>query len=214
MNSTSLNLNSIDEKIIRERVEYFYRLSNLNENEKASQWYSLEYHATAKEMLKINPRYNLMHWCGVISALSPNTPWQKNKQFALLCAKLTLNTLPDGDTLFDSGIRCLFKLNLQKVLCILELDQNEMLETNILGVLNAPKTSHFFLNGLYPEQETGATLDSHMGQMFCPDVKGSVSFTDAAYRKAEEIFVRVAREKSMLSHQLQALLWCTKIANG
>lgn len=210
MKKTSITLKHLNESVIRERVEYYYQLG-LHFYPECKNWYSTEFHETAKFCYSVNPKFSLLQWCGVISCLSPSTSWEKNREFALLLCELTQQVITDCDTLYNSGIRCLFSLNLRKALRVLSLPQDELLEASILKVLNAPKTSHFFLNGLYPETETGATLDSHMGQIFCPDIVGAASFTKAAYREAEVIFNRIAREKGLLSHELQALVWCAKV---
>ena len=196
MKSSSTPVKMLDEGIIRESIEYYYQIA-LKTCREAKKWYSEEFHATARHCYDIDPTFSVLHWCGVISALSPNTNWQKNKEFALLLATLTNKSIIDAEQLYASGIRCLFRLNL--------------LESSILKVLNGAKTSHFFLNGAYPHLETGATLDSHMGQIMCPEIKGSTSFTKTSYHVAKEIFCRIAREKGMLSHELQAMVWCAKV---
>jgi hypothetical protein len=210
MKKTSVTLKHLDESIIRERVEYYYSLA-VKYYPECKDWYSNEFHATAKFCHEVNPKFNLLQWCGVISCLSPSTSWEKNKEFALLLCELTQNVINDTETLYNSGIRCLFSLNLRKALKVLSLPQDELLEASILKVLNAPKTSHFFLNGLYPKVETGCTLDSHMGQIFCPEIVGAAAFTKAAYREFEIVFNRIAREKNLLSHELQAMIWCAKV---
>jgi hypothetical protein len=210
MKKTSITLKHLNEFVIRERVEHFYNLA-IEHYPNCKDWYSIEFHETARFCHAVNPKFTLLQWCGVVSCLSPSTSWEKNKEFALLLCELTQTAIRDCETLYNSGIRCLFSLNLRKSLAVLSLPQDELLEANILKVLNAPKTSHFFLNGVYPESETGATLDSHMGQIFCPEIVGAASFTKAAYREAEIIFNRIAREKGLLSHELQAMIWCAKV---
>ncbi|MCA2594114.1 MAG: hypothetical protein IM526_02985 [Microcystis sp. M38BS1] len=207
---TSITLKHLDENIIRERVEYFYNLG-IQYYSECLNWYDDEFNATAKFCHEVNPKFTLIQWCGVISSLSPSTLWQKNKDFALMLCELTQTTISDTETLYNSGIRCLFSLNLKKALACLSVEQDTLQESSILKILNAQKTSHFFLNGFYPESETGATLDSHMGQIFCPEIIGAASFTKAAYIEAEIIFSRIAREKSLLTHELQALCWCAKV---
>jgi len=210
MKKTSITLKHLDESVIRERVEKYYQIA-IQYYAESKNWYQSEFYDTAKFCREVNPKFSLLQWCGVISCLSPSTSWEKNKEFALLLCELTQTVISDCETLYSRGIRCLFGLNLRKSLAVLSLPQDELLEANILKILNAPKTSHFFLNGFYPESETGATLDSHMGQIFCPEIVGAASFTKAAYREAEIIFNRIAREKGLLSHELQALVWCAKV---
>lgn len=210
MKKTSVTLKYLNESIIRERVEHYYNLA-IKYYPECKNWYAIEFHATAKFCHEVNPKFSLYQWCGVISCLSPSTSWDKNKQFALLLCELTQTAISDCETLYNSGIRCLFSLNLRKALKVLSIPQDDLLEANILKVLNAPKTSHFFLNGLYPNVETGATLDSHMGQIFCPEIVGSAAFTKAAYREFAIVFSHIARGKNLLSHELQALVWCAKV---
>jgi hypothetical protein len=210
MKKTSITLRHLNESVIRERVEHYYNIAIQHYSE-TKDWYQTEFHNTAKFCYHVNPKFTLIQWCGVISALSPSTSWQKNKEFALLLSELTQATISDCETLYQSGIRCLFSMNLRKALAILSLEQDALLKTSILEITNAPKTSHFFLNGLYPKSETGATLDSHIGQVFCPDVIGAASFTKSAYCESEKIFNRIAREKGLLSHELQAMVWCAKV---
>ena len=207
---TSFTLKHINETVIRQRVDYFYNLG-IQYYPECKFWYSTEFDATARFCNHVNPKFSILQWCGVISSLSPSTSWEKNKQYALALCQLTQADIPECDSLYDSGIRCLFRLNLTKSLKILSIPQDNLQESAILKILNAPKTSHFFLNGLYPKVETGATLDSHMGQVFAPDLIGAVTFTKAAYRECEIIFNRIAREKNLLSHELQAMVWCAKV---
>lgn len=210
MKKKSIIVQMLSEAVIRREVEYYYSVAEKHHPE-AKNWYSEQYHATARYCHEINPSSSVMKWCGVISALSPSTTWQKNKEFAFLLSELTAKKVFCPDTLFQSGIRCLFKLSLQKCLGILALTQDNLLESNILKILNANKTSHFFLNGTYPHSETGCTLDTHMGQIFCPEMKGSAVFTKTSYELANKIFCRIAREKGLFSHELQAMVWCAKV---
>jgi hypothetical protein len=206
----SFTLQNVDERVIRSQVEKYYNLS-VKHYADTKDWYISEFHETVKFCHGVNPKFSLIQWCGVIAALSPSTSWEKNQFYAIKLAELTQAEISDPDTLYDSGVRCMYRLSLKKSLQILSIEQDELQESTILKILNAPKTSHFFLNGLYPNQETGSTIDSHMAQIFAPEIRGSLSPTVAAYREAEIIFNRIAREKGLLSHELQAMVWCAKV---
>jgi len=206
----SFILANVNESVIRSQVEKYYNLS-VQHYADTKDWYVSEFHETAKFCHAVNPKFTLIQWCGVIAALSPSTSWDKNVYYAIKLAELTQAEISEPDTLYNFGVRAMYRLSLKKSLQILSIEQNELQESAILKILNAPKTSHFFLNGLYPNQETGSTIDSHMAQIFCPDLKGSLSPTLAAYRESEKIFNRIAREKGLLSHQLQAMVWCAKV---
>jgi hypothetical protein len=206
----SFTLANVDESIIRSQVEKYYLQAEKHYAD-TKHWYVNEYQKTAKFCHEVNPKFTLIQWSGVVSALSPSTSWDNNQFYAIKLAELMQSDCSDPDTLYNSGIRCMFKLSLQKSLKILSVTQDDLQESAILKILHAPKTSHFFLNGLYPEQETGSTIDSHMAQIFAPELKGSLAPTVAAYREGEKIFNRIAREKGLLSHQLQAMVWCAKV---
>jgi hypothetical protein len=207
---TSFTLAHIDETVFRSQVEKYLKIAEEHYHE-TKYWYTNEFHKTAQFCHHVNPKFSIIQWSGVVAALSPSTSWDKNVFYAIKLAELTQAVISEPDTLYDSGIRCMFRLSLQKSLKILSVAQDDLQESAILKILHAPKTSHFFLNGLYPEQETGSTIDSHMAQIFCPDLKGSLAPTVAAYRESEKIFNRIAREKGLLSHQLQAMVWCAKV---
>ena len=84
-------------------------------------------------------------------------------------------------------------------------------------ILGAPKTRSFANNLIYPDQETTVTMDEHMGRAILGKGKTNYSkstegiFDEQAdgsgYTWGADLIKELAREKGVLPHQAQAIIW-------
>lgn len=135
---------------------------------------------------------------GVCAALSPQKNWQENK-------KLTFNFMRGN----RSGH---YKQQIDKADQCLTADSAE----NIFRLLtkNGMKTSWFYWNILYPDVETGVTIDRHAigACVFSPTniqtiPDGYGMLTVGHYKFFSECYASGAKIQALRPHEFQAIVW-------
>ena len=136
----------------------------------------------------------------VLSILSPNNKWERNKQDALAMIKAFV----EGRTI-DSFKVCTYNPNKVKAWGVLNGD------TTL--VAKSPKTHAFSMNigRLSPKH---VTVDKwHVRACLCKPKDGIVdtveTLTATQYRRVEAITARIAEEHKLKAYEAQAIIWVT-----
>jgi len=180
----------MDIEDIKNSIESHFLRSNDVSIGEGMQWYA---NARAKAVrLSEALDIELSIVCGVIAALSPRNKWNRNIED-------TISILRKG----DKATVATFGANKRKALKILESDgSREAIET----ILNGRKTVSFFTNILFPFKNDRVTIDVWAIRAAGVDKK---SVTKKQYSIIEGCYRKIAHEKGILAHQLQAIIWCT-----
>ena len=136
---------------------------------------------------------------GVISALSPNNKWERNK----IDAFNVLQAVQDGKTPDDVKV-CTYGSNKRKAFAIANGDQ-KILESS-------PKTHAFAMN-VGELSADHVTVDKwHMRACLTNSrkrTKVQESPTKVQYKRIERITARMAKRYGLKGYELQAIIWVT-----
>ena len=136
----------------------------------------------------------------VLSILSPNNKWERNKQDALAMIKAFV----EGRTI-DSFKVCTYNPNKVKAWGVLNGDT--------ALVAKSPKTHAFSMN-IGRLSEKHVTVDKwHVRASLCKPKDGIVdtveTLTATQYRRVEAITARIAEEHKLKAYEAQAIIWVT-----
>lgn len=183
--------------LIGQCLKSWYDLATDEQILLGKQWYG-----DAQDYAKyLSMKYNIeLYVCAtVISCLSPNNKWERNKIDAENVIKAWIAGIPP-----ESIKVCTYNAN--KVKAFLALDGQLISE-------KSPKTHAFAMNvGL--KSADHITIDKwHLRAcMFTPDdgIKECVeSCTIVQYRRVEKITAQLAQELNLKGYELQAIIWVT-----
>jgi len=136
---------------------------------------------------------------GVISALSPNNRWERNKRDAMKVLQAVKDGMPE-----DSVSVCTFDRNKSKAF--------EIARGNRKVLRQSPKTFAFARN-VGERDENHVTIDRwHLRacqSVSMKPIKLAESCSAKQYRIIEEETMKVAREHGMTGYALQAVIWVT-----
>ena len=136
---------------------------------------------------------------GVVSALSPNNKWSRNKVDAITVIEAWLSGKGPDDVKV-----CTYNANKQKAFRILE---GESITES------SPKTHSFAMNvGLNSPDHI--TIDKwHIRACLCKPADGVVDtvegVTPKQYRRIEAITARIAHKHNLKGYEMQAIVWVT-----
>lgn len=134
---------------------------------------------------------------GVVSALSPACPWERNKKDAERLVK----AFHQRGWLGAHSVRVsTYGKNKHKAISIL-LGNTQM---NDKGGL---KTYNFYQNILHPNDDVHVTIDRHAFNLLQQRAAGGVRINKSTYTQAAECFKHVAKRKGLTPCQLQAIVW-------
>jgi hypothetical protein len=157
-------------------------------------WYN-KAHKYAK-MLSEKYNVSLAKVCGIISALSPSTNWNKN-------IKDTEELLKGNSTHKFSA----YGHNVLKAYKIL----NAALDMDVelfFSLKTGAKTLNFYRNILEPKNANYVTIDRHAYAIWIgSEGSGEARITLKLYREIAQDYVKVAEQLRILPAQLQAVTW-------
>jgi hypothetical protein len=137
----------------------------------------------------------VMNVVGAMAALSPIVPFKKNLEDTVkICAWHS-----DGANMANVPTVCTVPKQRDKAIACLSAKS----EAEILQILGGLKTTAFFLNILHPDKETEVCIDLWMLRYF-----GWKTLTAHRKRVAFTYLKDMGKEKGILPHQMQAILWC------
>ena len=137
---------------------------------------------------------------GVVSALSPNNKWPRNK----IDAEAIISAYTGGDDAYGVKV-CTYNANKRRAIKILAG------ETTICS--KSPKTNAFANNvGLLSDSHV--TVDKwHIRACLVSPSHGKrktiESVTPKHYHRIESITAKIARERNLKAYQVQAIIWVT-----
>jgi hypothetical protein len=186
-----------DESIKANLVDWLNNASRLNVKS-GKRWYK-EAQGFAKQIAK---RYNIDRYkvAGVVSALSPNNKWERNKIDAEALIKAFVNKQS-----IESVKVCTYSANKRKAW--------RMLSDGSVITAKSPKTHAFAMNvGRLSAKHV--TIDKwHVRACLLSPSDGIEPVTETVtpiqYRRVEAITAQLAEEKGLKAYQLQAIIWVT-----
>tara|TARA_R110001583_G_scaffold178381_1_gene334186 strand:- start:87 stop:695 length:609 start_codon:yes stop_codon:yes gene_type:complete len=150
----------------------------------------------------LSKKYNVDRYivAAVLSILSPNNKWERNKQDA----EAMIKAFVEGRTI-DSFKVCTYNPNKVKAWGVLNGD------TTL--VAKSPKTHAFSMN-IGRLSEKHVTVDKwHVRACLCKPKDGIVdtveTLTSTQYRRVEAITARIAEEHKLKAYEAQAIIWVT-----
>lgn len=188
----------ITDQEIRNNLRLWFNAANPEELRAGLSWYK-----EAQEFTNnLANEYNLDPYrvAGVVSALSPNNKWERNKIDAETVVKAHIAGIGP-----DSVKVCTYNANKKKAFEILEGD------TEITA--KSPKTHAFAMNvGLNsPEHITvdkwhlrACVVGPNDGIQDCTE-----SCTAVQYRRVEAITAKLAKDIGLKGYEMQAIIWVT-----
>lgn len=197
------SLSKTKDYVIKLRLREWYAFALCledNEVEDALNWY-----AQARTFARnLAAQFNLDVYtvAGVISALSPNNKWERNKIDALYL----IEAFKKGESL-DAVKVCTYGANKRKAVEILKGDYDIPTES--------PKTHAFCMNIAYNSPKH-LTIDKWMIRACLHTVnevtnKKNIDYTlsmgDAQYRRIEALFNEVFKDIGLPMYKIQALIW-------
>ena len=181
--------------VIKRNLRKWYRYATQDQKLAGLNWYeSAQDHAKLLSDTFDIDRYISAQ---VISALSPNNKWQRNKIDAFNVCR----AWKDGVGA-DSVKVCTYSANKQKAFDI--LDGKVKIEDT------APKTHAFGMNIGYLSADH-VTIDKwHIRACLCSPMDQSKvieTITDKHYQRIEKLTVELAKEYNLKGYEFQAILW-------
>ena len=183
---------------IKNQLLRWYNAASEGQKESGKSWYSEAQQFTQElaEKYGINP-YTV---AAVVSALSPNNKWERNKIDAIN----TIECFQNGGTANDIKV-CTYSNNKNKAFNLLRLD----------GFIQdvSPKTHAFAMNiGMLSGSHV--TVDKwHLRACLChPNdaiKKTQESVTPKLYRHIERLTSEIAEKLNMPAYEFQAIVWVT-----
>jgi hypothetical protein len=191
-------LPTTSDRVIRNNLEAWYAEASKANIKAGKRWYK-EAQAFTK---KLSKRYGIDSYkvAGVVSALSPNNKWERNKHDAEQVIKAYL----DGKQPSDVKV-CTYNNNKLKAFGIIRGDET------ITG--KSPKTHSFAMNvGLCSPDHI--TIDKwHCRACLCKPQQGVTetqeSPTSVQYRRVEAITAELAHKHKLKGYEFQAIIWLT-----
>ncbi len=164
------------------------RLYNKAENKQGLIWYRDAYRFS-KEVASVTG-LPVRVVVGVLSALSPNNKWERNKIDLV-------NFLKSGGT----AKVCTYNNQKEKALKILVQQPTEL---GIKRILRGDKTVNFFQNILHPYTDGAVTIDRWAIRAAGFSEKG---LKVADYREIKQAYLLAAKKVGVRPQELQAVIW-------
>lgn len=192
-----LTVTNYSDTKIKNRLKAWFDIASEKQVFLGKNWYK-----DAQDFAKyLSETYNLDTYvcASVISALSPNNKWQRNKIDAETVIKAYLNGIGA-----DSVKVCTYNANKIKAFRILKGD---------LITEKSPKTHSFAMNvGLLSSDHI--TVDKwHLRACLLYPNDGILpcveSCTSVQYRRVEKITAQLSKEFNLKGYELQAIIWVT-----
>lgn len=189
-----LSVTQFSDTKIKNRLKYWFSLATKEEINQGKNWYkdAQDFSKYLSETYKIDS-----YVCAsVISALSPNNKWKRNKIDAEAVIKAHLNGISP-----ESIKVCTYNANKMKAFRILKGE---------LITEKSPKTHAFAMNvGLLSSDHI--TIDKWHLRACLTKQKMDVVETCTAvqYRRIEKITAQIAKENNLKGYELQAIIWVT-----
>lgn len=187
-----LSVTNYSDTKIKNRLKYWFDLATKEEIEQGKNWYK-----DAQDFAQyLSKKYSIDSYvcASVISALSPNNKWDRNKVDAENLIKA-----------FKQGSRdvkvCTYNANKEKAFGILE---------GKVITEKSPKTHAFAMNvGLLSSEHI--TVDKwHLRACLTREKTDVVeSYTSVQYRRVEKITSQLAKERGLKGYEFQAIIWVT-----
>lgn len=155
-------------------------------------WYT-DGHTFCKELADTH-NLPLAVVCGVISALSPGTNWERNK--------LETVTLIEGAR---QGGGFKFTTYGQNVIKATEILEGIRKPHKAFSMRTGAKTYNFFYNLLEPDNPDYCTVDRHAYRIATGEEYGNI--LPKQYRSISDHYKRAAKRIGIIPNQLQAVLW-------
>lgn len=176
----------IEFKPMQRNVLAVFRRANEDVLNEGMRWYR-EAFELAKQLDPANPH----RAAGIIAAVSPMTPWVRNKQLAIRCFEE--GGLSDG-TLSRNRIKA-----------------NRILAGEApLDVLSGNKVRAFY-QGIVNDPEAAVCIDRHAFDIaigrITNDAARGVLKSDRVYREFETVYVRAAKRLGVTPTECQATTW-------
>lgn len=145
------------------------------------------------QTLSIDADLPLEKVCGVISALSPATDWERNK----MDARNLILGAPEGYKF------CTYGLNVKKAQAILAHPDND-----VQGYFsNAYKTFNFYHNILNPNNPEYVTIDRHALSVALGKTREDKTINKGEYKLLATLYNKAAKKTKLLPAQIQAITW-------
>lgn len=187
-----LSVTNYSDTKIKNRLNYWFDLATKDEIKQGKDWYK-----DAQDFAQyLSKKYSIDSYvcASVISALSPNNKWDRNKVDAENLIKA-----------FKQGSRdvkvCTYNANKDKAFKILE---------GKVITEKSPKTHAFAMNvGLLSSEHI--TVDKwHLRACLTKEKTDVVeSCTSVQYRRVEKITSQLAKERGLKGYEFQAIVWVT-----
>ena len=187
-----LSVTNYSDTKIKNRLNYWFSLATEQEIKDGKNWYK-----EAQDFAKyLSETYKIDSYvcASVISALSPNNKWQRNKIDAEVVIKAYLNGIDPENIKV-----CTYNANKVKAFRILK---GEIITEK------SPKTHAFAMNvGLLSSDHI--TIDKwHLRACLTKEKTDVVeSCTNVQYRRVEKITSQLAKEKGLKGYEFQAIVW-------
>ena len=187
------------DRVISNNLESYLLASNSKLRRQGKAWYK-DAQKFAKQMSK---KYNVEPFrvAGVISALSPNNQWKRNK----FDAEQLISYYREGGTDWVNVKICTYKKNRERAWNI--LTQGERITSD------SPKIHSFAMN-VGNKSPDHVTIDKwHMRASLARPREGITltqeSPTKLQYKRVEGITLDIARMHKLKGYELQAIVWVT-----
>lgn len=190
----NLSVTKYSDTKIKNRLNYWFGLATKEEIEQGKNWYK-----DAQDFAQyLSKKYSIDSYvcASVISALSPNNKWERNKFDAEEVIKAHLKGIPAEEVKV-----CTYSANKEKAFGILE---------GKVITEKSPKTHAFAMNvGLLSSEHI--TVDKwHLRACLTKEKTDVVeSCTSVQYRRVEKITSQLAKERGLKGYEFQAIIWVT-----
>ena len=197
-------LKSFSNRIMKNNLNSWYSIATKDEIRNGLEWYDEAQSFT--RVLSMKYSVDAYTVATVISCLSPNNKWQRNK----VDAEATVGAFTSGKFTQEEYLKlvkcCTYKANRVKAWQALETGE---------GIHStSPKTHAFAMNVGFLSSEH-CTVDKWMLRAFqskahdAIDANLQTSCTIKQYQNLERITNEVAKTKSLKAYELQAIVWLT-----
>jgi hypothetical protein len=193
----NISFSTIPLATVTRRVKAWAGRASNREREEGLRWYkeAMEF----ADYLSITFNVSKVVAAGVISALSPNNRWERNK----IDAFNLIQAYKDGRGV-DSVKVCTYTSNKLRAWAILNFD---------LEMLRKARKTHAFALNVGAMDESVVTIDKWMLRAFATTSRTPkdvpTSCTPAQYDRLSAHFCKVARDMGYKPYELQAIIWVT-----